>query len=548
MRNPANRRDFMKLITASALAPSFRGAAGSTQVTNPAGGDFNPRVEKWGVQEIVLPSSKSYSNPFQEVRLECRFSSGSHEVEAEGFYDGDNQWKVRLMPTVEGEWSFKTSSNDSDLNGKAGSFLCSPPRPGNHGPVRVQNLYHFGYADGTPLFVLGTTLYNWIHREEALQQRTLETLKQSPFNKARFCIFPKWYPYNRVEPPLYPYVKTGDNQFDFERFNPAYFRHIEQRLRDLEALGIQADLILFHPYDKWGFSKMSPAQDDAYLHYLVARLAPFRNVWWTMANEFDFIKPAKDWDHIFQTVEKADPYGHLRGIHNGRFWYDHSKPWVTHCDIQLQGEDTYVTALGARLKYGKPVLVDEYGYEGNNMMPWGSLSAREEVGRHWGVTMAGGYASHGETYVHPGDILWWAVGGDLVGESPARLRFLKQILSETPYQELQPLPDAVKRGTVLGKKGELYLCYFTELGDREKFQLKIEGAGAFSLDLLDLWLMKTYPLGHVRPGAHIFNLPFVPSLLRLRRSATAGSNTQPLAFIQDLLQRWGSHSGRRYFR
>ncbi len=173
MRNPANRRDFMKLITASALAPSFRGAAGSTQVTNPAGGDFNPRVEKWGVQEIVLPSSKSYSNPFQEVRLECRFSSGSHEVEAEGFYDGDNQWKVRLMPTVEGEWSFKTSSNDSDLNGKAGSFLCSPPRPGNHGPVRVQNLYHFGYADGTPLFVLGTTLYNWIHREEALQQRTL---------------------------------------------------------------------------------------------------------------------------------------------------------------------------------------------------------------------------------------------------------------------------------------------------------------------------------------------------------------------------------------
>src|SRR5579883_832905 len=144
MRNPANRRDFMKLITASALAPSFRGAAGSTQVTNPAGGD---------------------SNPFQEVRLECRFSSGSHEVEAEGFYDGDNQWKVRLMPTVEGEWSFKTSSNDSDLNGKAGSFLCSPPRPGNHGPVRVQNLYHFGYADGTPLFVLGTTLYNWIHRE-----------------------------------------------------------------------------------------------------------------------------------------------------------------------------------------------------------------------------------------------------------------------------------------------------------------------------------------------------------------------------------------------
>jgi hypothetical protein len=104
------------------------------------------------------------------------------------------------------------------------------------------------------------------------------------------------------------------------------------------------------------------------------------------------------------------------------------------------------------VKYGKPVLVDEYGYEGNNMMPWGSLTGRLETSRHWGVTMAGGYTSHGETYVHPGDILWWAVGGELVGESPARLRFLKQILSETPYQELPPLPDAVKGGTALGKK------------------------------------------------------------------------------------------------
>jgi hypothetical protein len=252
MKNSGNRRDFMKLITASALAPAFRGSVEFSQAGDTAGNGFNPRVEKWGVQEIALRSSKSYSNPFQEGRLECRFQSGSHEVEAEGFYDGDNHWKVRLMPTVEGEWTFKTSSNDSDLNGKTGSFLCTPPRAGNHGPVQVQNQYHFGYADGTPFFVLGTTLYNWIHREEALQRRTLETLKKSPFDKVRFCIFPKWYAYNRVEPPLYPYVKIGENQFDFERFNPAYFRHIEQRLKDLEALGIQANLILFHPYDKWG--------------------------------------------------------------------------------------------------------------------------------------------------------------------------------------------------------------------------------------------------------------------------------------------------------
>jgi Domain of unknown function (DUF5060)/Protein of unknown function (DUF4038) len=542
MRNHGNRRDFMKLMTASALAPAFAESVGISKGGSSMAMGFKPRVEKWGIQEISLKSSKSYSNPFADVRLECEFKPAhqGHSVDAAGFYDGDNTWKVRLMPTAEGEWTYRTKSNDSDLNGKTGSFACSPPEPCNHGPVRVQNQDHFGYADGTPLFVLGTTLYNWVHRDEALQRQTLESLKQSPFNKVRFCIFPKWYPYNRVEPPLYPYARKGADKFDYERFNPAYFRHIEERLSDLEALGIQADLIMFHPYDKWGFSKMTPAQDDAYLHYLITRLASFRNVWWTMANEWDFIKPPKNWDHIFQTVQKADPYGHLRGIHNGRLWYDHSKPWVTHCDLQLQGGDTYATALGARLKYGKPVLMDEYGYEGNNMMQWGSLTGRRETSRHWGVTMAGGYASHGETYVHPGDILWWAVGGKLVGESPARLRFLKQLFSNTPYQQLQPLPDSVKGGTALGKKGEVYLFHFSEIGYREELQVRIEGIGAFNVEMIDPWQMKTYSLGRVGPGTHTFALPFIPNLLRATRITASGPGPGQLHSVQELLKGWES--------
>lgn len=532
----------MKLMTASALAPAFWNSAGFPQGGGGMGKGFQSHVEKWGIQEVSLESSKTYANPFADVRLLCEFKPAGHgdSVVAEGFYDGENRWKIRLMPAVEGEWTYRTTSNDSELSGKTGSFVCSPPEPNNHGPVGVQAQYHFGYADGTPLFVLGTTLYNWVHRDEALQSQTLESLKQSPFNKVRFCIFPKWYPYNRVEPPLYPYARKGGEEFDFERFNPAYFRHIEKRLVDLEALGIQADLILFHPYDKWGFAKMTPAQDDAYLHYLIARLAPFRNVWWTMANEWDFMKPPKDWDHIFQSVQKADPYGHLRAIHNGRLWYDHSKPWVTHCNLQQQGGDTYSTTLGARLKYGKPVLMDEYGYEGNNMMRWGNLTGRQETSRHWGVTMAGGYASHGETYVHPGDILWWAVGGKLVGESPARLRFLKHIFSETAYQKLQPLPDAVKRGTALGQKGQTYFFHFADIGYGEKMEVRIEGPGAFNVEMIDPWLMKTYSLGHAKPGTHTFTLPFVPNLLCATRTTASGPGPERGRSIEELLKRWES--------
>lgn len=503
-----------------------------------AGDLFASEVERWGMHEIALQSSKKYSNPFKDVSLRCRAQSGDTELEVEGFYDGGNTWKVRIMPTVEGRWTFETESNDPELNGKKGSFQSTAPGPGNHGPIVIRNKYHFAYADGTPFFPLGTTLYNWIHREGELQRRTLATLKKGPFNKVRFCVFPLWYQFIHVEPPLYPYVQTAENEFDFDRFNPEYFRHSERRLRDLQALGIEADVILFHPYDKWGYSKMDRAHDDAYLHYVIARLAAFRNVWWTMANEWDFVKPQKDWDHIFRMVQKLDPYDHLRANHNGLVWYDHSKPWVTHCNIQNQFGDLYSVALGARMKYGKPILIDEYGYEGNSGHIWGNLSGYEEVRRHWDATMAGAYGSHGETYVHPGDILWWAVGGELVGESPPRLGFLKRVMSEAPYEEMEPLPESVNGGMALGKKGEYYLFYFTQIGRREEAEIEVHGEGPFGVELIDPWLMTIYPLGNVEAGRHSFRTKFIPSLLRLKRSGKRAS--EAATSIEKLLKNWES--------
>ena len=60
--------------------------------------------------------------------------------------------------------------------------------------------------------------------------------------------------------------------------------------------------------------------DDRYLRYVVARLAPYRNVWWSMANEFDLMeaKTMQDWDRFFMIVQENDPYQHLRSVHNCR--------------------------------------------------------------------------------------------------------------------------------------------------------------------------------------------------------------------------------------
>lgn len=145
-------------------------------------------------------------------------------------------------------------------------------------PMRGRNTWHFWYANGTPYFQVGTTCYAWAHQGDQLEEQTLAILRSAPFNKMRMCVFPKDYVYNRNEPKFYPFPRAN-GQNDFTRFDPAFFRHFEKRVAQLMAMGIEADLILFHPYDRWGYKFMPPEVDEAYLRYTVSRLAAYRNVW-----------------------------------------------------------------------------------------------------------------------------------------------------------------------------------------------------------------------------------------------------------------------------
>jgi Protein of unknown function (DUF4038) len=108
--------------------------------------------------------------------------------------------------------------------------------------------------------------------------------------------------------------------FDFERFDPTFFGHLEDRIRQLGEQEVEADLILFHPYDRWGFATMSAEEDERYLRYVVARLAAYRNIWWSMANEYDLVfgKSIDRWDQLLAVLQECDVYAHLRSIESGR--------------------------------------------------------------------------------------------------------------------------------------------------------------------------------------------------------------------------------------
>lgn len=519
----------LKLASAGSLASVI---ADSQMIAQPQ----HDAVAKWEIFKISL-DGPSQGNPFREVQLSAIFSLGNRMVEVEGFYDGEGKYKIHFMPDTEGEWSYQTKCTVASLNGKSGRVHCIAPLENSHGPVSVRNTLHFAHADGTAFFPFGTTCYAWTHQPESLQQQTLATLKTAPFNKLRMCVFPKSYEYNHNEPEHYPFVRDSAGKSDFDRPNPVFFRHLEERIGDLRALGIEADLILFHPYDRWGYATMSAEQDNRYLRYVLARLSAHRNVWWSMANEFDLMKAktVQDFDRLFHIIEQYDPVSHLRSIHYSKTMYDYSHPWITHASLQSSQFEAGTEYLRS---WKKPVLFDEVMYEGNLNRRWGNISGEEMARRFWLGIMAGGYVTHGETLLKPTEAmdenttptLWWAHGGKLNGTSPERIGFLRRLVEESvPAShptfaraglEATDSPYYLNASSVGDdSKSPDYILYYFDFHQPIWYEFPLPEAN-FDAEIIDPWAMTIHPVSGKFRGKAKLRLPGVPyQAVRFRRSS-----------------------------
>lgn len=503
--------------------------------------DYPAEVDRWDVFEISL-SGPSAGNPFLEQRLQGIFTGKNESVVTEGFYDGAGIYKIRFMPSFSGRYSFilKGSFLDTTLSGR---FIVNEAHEGNHGPVRTANTYHFAYEDGTSFNPIGTTSQGWHLKYDGDIAQSLKVLKASGFNKVRFSIFPRHNEYDLDDPQYFPYEGTAmsthvlnkdnvaeytgrneDNHFDFSRFNPEYFRHLETCITELGQAGIEADLILFHPYDRWGFSCMSSKENEQYISYVANRLAGYHNLWWSLSEDWDLDpnKNLKDWEHYADLLVRRDPYHHLRSIHNSREIYDSTRPWITHASIHI--DDFYKCAEHTdnfRIRFHKPVIMDNLGSEGNLPDGWDSLTPQEMTRRFWETAMRGGYPGHRETYLTDPDHIWSEHGTVLRGESWQRAVFLKQILDEVPGNGLaaidagQDCVACVPETEYTKPVKSMYLYYFGSLRPSWR-TFFIDESTDYVVEIIDTYEMKIKRFG-ILHGQFKVELPLKPYLaIRLR--------------------------------
>jgi Protein of unknown function (DUF4038)/Domain of unknown function (DUF5060) len=249
-----------------------------------------PDALKWKKYELVFSSNSTYENPVQEVRFfEILFTSPTHRIiTINGFWDGENVWKARLMPDEAGVWTYETVCSDTKndgLHGQKGSFICktNSDKKGiyEHGPIiNPDGTYHLAHSDGTPFFYLACTAWNGALKstdeewDKYLQHRVTNNYSVIQF------VTTQWRGCDKSSEGLVAFDGSGKISI-----NPDFFRLIDEKVDRVNDFGLVAAPVILWALQKGQGRELSPGyylpDDQAALlaKYIVARYGGNHVIW-----------------------------------------------------------------------------------------------------------------------------------------------------------------------------------------------------------------------------------------------------------------------------
>ena len=88
---------------------------------------FAGTVHLWEKVEITLHAENYYDNPYTEVEVWVDLKGLGFEKRCYGFWDGGSTFRVRVMATSPGDWTWQSGSNPNDpgLVGSTGTFTAT---------------------------------------------------------------------------------------------------------------------------------------------------------------------------------------------------------------------------------------------------------------------------------------------------------------------------------------------------------------------------------------------------------------------------------------
>ena len=255
------------------------------------------KVGKWTRYVVTLDNNNYSGNPFTlEVDATFTHKTTGTTIKMPGYYAGNDQWKVAFMPNHLGEWNYRTSSQNSNLNGKTGAL--NAVQSGHWGMLNGDSQYKskWRYADGpfvVPVGVFAAVMLD--PASDAEFTRMADFLKESNIQLINF----------RISEHDRAFQSVGGLTMRVDRWD-----RFERRMSILAARNIGVEIMLYT--DDGGRPSFAgkSAAERLLIRYAVARLAAFPTVIFNSGIDLAEYRNL-DWVQWYgQQVRALDPYGH----------------------------------------------------------------------------------------------------------------------------------------------------------------------------------------------------------------------------------------------
>ncbi len=292
---------------------------------------MNIKTQAFKRCEIELFSQKTYENPFMDVDINAVFTfEDGTEIKLPGFWNGENQWKVRFSSEKAGKWTYKITCSDAENTSLFDEGIievdpCLNPKTEieKHGYVKLApGKKYMVYGDGTPFFYLGDT--HWMMPD---------------FERLHECNYPGCNCGNQFKHLADDRIKKGFNvyqaYFQSERWekkasgiegwwtdstrtviNPKAFNDtMDIMMEYLAENGITVALGFGTHASTTNAFGLNATPMKAFAKYCVARYACYPLIWIT-AQEITMTESCFNcWKQVGATVSEYDGYNRPNGAH-----------------------------------------------------------------------------------------------------------------------------------------------------------------------------------------------------------------------------------------
>lgn len=404
-------------------------------------------------------------NPFLDVVFFADISGEGYNEKIEGFFNGEGEFILRCSFNKAGSYNFKTTSNETELDGQSGTItVIEDKNSSRRGPIVLDDTSpnRLFYEDGSH-YNLCAFECDWLFALDYKDQVELTNTKKlidhiddNAFNHVVMNVYAydlqwerdEWERDPRIKPEhdfsaredIYPYGGSNSNP-DFEQLNVTLFKHLDNIIQLLDEKNIISHLMIYVWNKKVNWPDAGSKWDNMYFDYVVKRYQAYSNIMWDISKEALGYGRC-DMSYIVDRIERLrsmDPYNRLVTVHDYTFC-DNYPDLVDVISTQTWVLDIHNRMLDTAKKHKDKVIfnIEHGGYEESpyQIFTGNYTDPKMCLRRNYEIALAGVYTC----------FYWQALSWSImvmpweseVGPYSEYYKHMKLFFDEHQYEEMVP--------------------------------------------------------------------------------------------------------------